>query len=241
MTWEKFDNDMSIPKNIRDTINFSFDRNKQFNIHTIASDGYYQWFILDQKIWIKNLYKKYLKCKNMSQVREILFYLIIIVHGIETQHYFHIKSKGKEYAHILNDFRDMFDDIEEYVENIDHNFISSDAFVTRWDLTSKIELVDINDTPWSIRCSSDITLKHILYSIISTLMYKIDLVSDDFHSSNGISDCVIINTNFINFMKGIEISYQFNLSTNVIEKIINILYKNSTTDKIPLENTNVLE
>lgn len=233
MTWKNFDNDKNIPKNIRNMINKSFNRNKRFNAHIVACDGYYQWFILDQKKWIKNLYTKYHNCRNLSHIRKILFYLMIIVHGIETQHYFHIKSKGIKYAHILNDFREMFDDIEKYVNNIDHRFVikSSDAVINRWNMTCKIDMIDDNGIIWSLRCSSDITLKHLIYSIVTTLMHRIDLIDDNFRSSDGTDRRITFNTNFVNFVKGNEIGYKFKFDTKDVGRIIDIFHKKINADK----------
>lgn len=243
MTWLKFDNDANILKPIKDSINKVFDRNKEFNSHIIAPNGYYQLFILNQKTWIKTLYQKYIHCKNTSQIRELLFYLMVIMHGINTQHYYHIKSKGKKYNHILIDFKELFDELEEYVDDMNYNFTTINEIVQRWDIISKIDLIDENDELWNIRCSSEISLKHTLQSIISTLMYNTHLIDDDFKlnisnfvnstidsDSNPNSESIMIDINYLNFIKGEEISYTFNLSPYIIKKIVDILLVNNDND-----------
>ncbi len=220
MTWDKFNNDNRISKDIKDSISKSFDRTKPFNTHTIAVNGYYQWFILNQKIWIKNLYEKYLKCKNSSQIRELLFYLTVVLHGIDTQHYFHIKSKGKKYTHILEDYRDLFDEIEEYVETIDLDFISINEIVHKWGISSKLNLVDDNDKIWTVKCSNEITLKHILHSFINTLMYDGSILNEDFSFNESHS---IVDVRFINLIKGDEICFTFDLQNETIKRIIDII------------------
>ena len=272
MTWKSFDASGSIQSQIKESINKSFDRKKEFNTHIIAINGYYQHFILEQKIWIKNLYKKYLKCKNSSQIREILFYLMVIKHSIDTQHYFHIKSKGKKYEHILTDFKDLFDDIEQYVDETDHNFISNNHIVTRWNIISRVDMIDTKENVWTIKCSGEISLKHTLHSLISTLMYNTKLINDDFSidimlNSNSKSDSkstidtqsdiktkvkkirkskkniielikepepyLDIDINYINFIKGEEISYTYKISLDNIKKIISIINpvnNNQSTD-----------
>jgi hypothetical protein len=254
MTWKTFDASASIPSQIKESINKSFDRKKEFNTHIISINGYYQLFILGQKIWIKNLYKKYLKCKNSSQIREILFYLMVIKHSIDTQHYFHIKSKGKKYEHILIDFKDLFDDIEQYVDETEHNFISNNYVVTRWNIVSRVDMIDNKENVWTIKCSSEISLKHTLHSLISTLMYNTKLINDDFSIDTFVlsnidtktkkvkknkkdidinidiresEPCLDIDVNYINFIKGEEISYTYKLSLDNIKNIINIIQKNS--------------
>lgn len=222
MTWEKFDKDYSIPKIIRDTINRTFDRNKQFDSHHISPNGYYQWFILDQKIRIKNLYQKYMKCRNSSQIREILFHLLVVIHGIDTQHYFHIKSKGQKYKHILDDFKNLFDELEEYVDEMDHSFNMINDNVSKWGIISKIDMIDYYDKIWTIKCTNDISLKHTLQSIISFMLYDPLFPDHDFIPND---DLMEINVNYINFLKGEEITYQYNLSQLIIKKIIDIITK----------------
>lgn len=239
MTWEKFDTIRTLDPLIKQSINNAFDRNNSFNTHIISPNGYYQTFILGQKTWIKNLYKKYLKCKNTAQIREILFHLLVIKHSIETQHYFHIKSKGKKYEHILMDFKDMFDEIETYIDDMDYNFVKSNEIVERWELVSKIDLLDDNDKLWYIKCSNEISLKHTIQSVVSYLMYNTTLIDDVFqiinydtiNKSDDKTDQIDVIINYINFMKGEEISYVYKLKEDTIRNIIMILQRNITENK----------
>ena len=224
MTWGKFDECKTVPTHIKQGINVAFDRKKIFNTHIIIPNGYYQHFIIEQKIWIKNLYNKYTKCKDTSQIRELLFYLIVIKHSIDTQHYFHIKSKGKKFNHILSDFKNMFDEIETYVDNINHNFIIKNEFVERWDIIAFIDgSIDDSGKIWTIKCTNEISLKHTIYSIFVSLMYDTQNINEEFDIDNNNID---IDINFINFMKGYEICYNYKLSTHDIRKLINIMQKN---------------
>jgi len=225
MTWEKFDSMRNLDPLIRTAINHHFDRTKPFNSHIIAVNGYYQMFILAQKVWIKNIYKKYLKCKNTNQIREILFYLVVIKHSIETQHYYHIKSKGKKYQHILKDFKDMFDDIEAYIDDIDYNFVRIHEIVDRWGIIARLDLIDASNKLTSVKCSNDISLKHTISSIVSYLMYNVDIVDDNFEiiSYDTAQSTIDVVINFINLMKGEEISYIYYLNSDIIKKMFSIL------------------
>lgn len=222
-TWDKFDNAPNIPTNIRHEIDNKFDRNKSFDSHTIAVNGYYQWFILNQIKWISDLYRKYIKCKKSTQIRKLLFYLMIVIHGIKTQHYYHIKTKGKKYINILHDFNDMFVDIENYVETSDHNFVTNKMIIDRWNMVGYIDIVDDREHIWNIKCNTEITLKHTIIAILHTLMHNDKLINDDFNNSNKVID---LDINFINFLKGEEIVYSFSLTSAVIKNIIEILRKN---------------
>ncbi|VBB17969.1 ATP-dependent DNA helicase [Yasminevirus sp. GU-2018] len=255
MTWEKFDTMRNIDPFIKETINRAFNRNETFNSHIISPNGYYQTFILGQKMWIKNIYKKYLKCKNTTQIRELLFYLVVIKHSMDTQHYFHIKSKGKKYEHILTDFKEMLDEIEYYVDDIEYNFVTSHKNVERWGLVSRIDLVDDEDKNWYVKCSNDISLKHTIHAVVAHLMNDTHLIDDGFELidpiNNGVvkvdsdeeeDDCdrsvkldeeaVDIKVNFINFMKGEEITYKYTLTTTQIRRLIGILTDNTINNPI---------
>lgn len=237
MTWEQFNTIKNLDPLIKNAIIYNFDKTKPFNSHIIAVNGYYQSFILDQKIWIKNLYKKYIRCKNCAQIREILFYLIVIKHSIETQHYYHIKNKGQKYKHILTDFKDMFDEIEAYVDDLDYNFVKSHESIERWGLISRVDLISDDNKMWYIKCSNEISLKNTLMAIISYLMHNVDIIDENFSILNydgingdvekGTIDSIDIIINYINLMKGEEISYSYSLKPDDISKIINILQRHT--------------
>ena len=245
-SWEKFDADNTIQKDIKSNINSAFDRKKPFNTHVISHNSFYGLYILNQEKWIKNIYKKYLKCKNTTQIKEILFYLIVILHSIDTQHYYHIKSKGNKYSHLLNDFEEMFDDIEQYIDTTDNNFVQSSINLNRWGINSRADLLDDMNNIWSLKCTSDISLKHTLHSIVSSLMNKTEIIDDDFTintfepdfdcgagaDDNGLRtpDSITVDTNFINLLKGEEITYRYELSTDAVRQIIYILTKHLTNN-----------
>jgi hypothetical protein len=231
MTWLKFDYDNTIPQNIRDAINNSFDKTKEFKSHIVCPNGYYQHYIIGQKMWIKNLYKKYIKCNNSSQIREILFYLIVIKHSMDTQHYFHITSKGKKYEHILVDFKKMFDEIEEYVDNIEHKFITINEVVSKWNIVSNINMIDEYDQVWNVKCTGDISLKHTLHSLVTNLLYDTNrIINEDFSINN--NDAISMSINFINFLKGDEICYSYKLTSGSIKRIIEILMNSRIEKKL---------
>jgi hypothetical protein len=228
MSWEKFIANNTIPQNIKYAILNKFDRSKPFDSHIISTNGYYQTFILGQRTWIKNLYKNYIRCKNSKQIRENLFYLMVVKHSIDTQHYFHIKSKGIKYEHILKDFKGLFDDIEEYIDKKDHNFVSANQNIERWGLLSRTDLIDDSHNAWSIKCTNDISLKHTLVSLITQLIRDCENIDENFDliNLNDENKMISIKTNYINFLKGEEISYIFKLTKEAVRCIITILQNN---------------
>jgi Mimiviridae putative ATP-dependent DNA helicase len=259
MTWDRFDR-TNMDQNIRSFINLNFKRDKNFDSHTIAINGYYELFILGQKKWIRNLYKKYLRCQNSKQMRDILFYLTVILHSVHTHHYFHIKSKGKAYKGIMTDFVDMYDELETYVEEMEHDFSSSAVPVSRWGLIASLDILDSNNRIWITKCTSDISLKNVIFSIALNLMHDTDLITDDF-TINEIARFrdpvnkidldkevehreeidldqldmkeakVKIRTSFLNFLRGEELEYEFELSSDDIRRIVTILIENMGGEK----------
>jgi hypothetical protein len=133
----------------------------------------------------------------------------------------------------------MFNEIEEYVDDITHNFVSSHEIVLRWDMVSRVDLIDDHDQMWTIKCSGEISLKHTLQTIFSTLMYNTKMINDDFtldlHNTDdekeNIEKIINLDVNYINFMKGEEISYNYKLSLDMIKKIVKILQKNFSLDQ----------
>jgi hypothetical protein len=237
MTWNKFDlinkynkdnkdnknnkeDDDELNQNMIDFINKHFDRSREFNSHTMAINNYYNLFILNQKQWITDVYNKYINCRNYRDMRNILFDLMILIHSMDTQHYFHITTKGVEYIDILNNFSNMYDEMEQYVLTTKHKFISSNVMVEGFDFIGKIDMMDDEDNIWEIKCISDISLKNIIKAIMLNILKNSDTLIYDIMENN--KEELIIKTNFINFLKGEEISYKFKLSQNTIKQILDI-------------------
>ncbi len=208
MTWEKFDNikDENL-KGIINLVNAKFDRSRDFDSHTMAINNYFTEYILGQRQWIKDVYKKYMECKNYKEMQKIVFDIIILIHSMDTQHYFHINSKGQEYINILNNFDEMYSEMESYVLETKRQFVSENVAVEGFDMIGKIDLIDDENKSWEIKCVTDISLKHIIKSIILHIM------------KNGVGS-TSIDINFINFLKGEEISYRFNLSAQTVNEIL---------------------
>lgn len=230
MTWEKFDAESEILKQNNDFgeqivkyIDKNFDRNFPFSNHTIINDGYYSWFIISKRKWIKKIYEKYLKCKDTKKIRRLLFFIMIVVYTFDTQHYFHVTSKGKKFKGLLKNFSDMFDNMKNYTINNDFDILNYSFPVSRWGIVGEIDFIDINKEIWEIKATSDITLKHILQILMYNLMYKVTDITDN----------VNIKLNFLNLLRGEKIIYDLNLSKDRIHQIKDIFVN---TGKINIQN-----
>ena len=209
MTWDKFTKDKTINEDIKYNIMSNFNKDIEFNKHVVAESGYYQLYILEQKEWISKLYTSYKKINDTIKLREIIFYLCVITYSIKTQHYYHIKSKGAKFKNIINEQKSFFDDIDNYVFNLKHNFIANNISINKFDINANINLLDDDNNLWFIRCANEISLKQIIYSIITHYLY------------NEEENNKIIKLNYINLIKGVEITYAYNIKN--IKEIMKIL------------------
>lgn len=230
MSWETFDqlDPKAISQDIKTFIKQKFDRTKKFDSHTIALNGYYEMYILEQKKWIADLYNKYRRCQNTAQLRDIVFYLTVVMHAVHTHHYFHIKSKGRAFKSILTDFKPLFQDLEAYAASSvsTHGFVSSHTVLCRYGLTSNIDTVSSDGKIWITKCTADISLKNIIHGIALNVMNRSHSGSDDDGDDIRCIGDMSITTNFINLLKGEELVYTFDLKDDTIRSIIDILIEN---------------
>ena len=216
MTWEKFDQlKNEIDTNIIENINLKFNREIEFKNHTIVTDKYFNSSIILNNQLIKKNYNNYLKCNDIKKIRKYLFYIIIILYSINTQHYFHVKSNGKKFKNNLKKFNNLFNKIYNFAKTTDIKFTDFNIIIDKYGIHSDIEYIESGDAIWKIKSSSEITLKHIINLLITNILYH------DYSIKNN-----IINLNFINLLKGNIIKFKFNLTKDKIESLKNFFIKN---------------
>jgi len=216
MTWKLFDSEPIDPM-ISEFVNRNFDRNNKFSQHIIASNNYYSKFITDNRKWITDNYRKYIKTKDIRKLRNVLFNILVIQYSIDTQHYFHIINRGKKYKKILSTFSNMFDEMEKYVTDgclmIDgyEYMLSTD---TTW---SHIDIIDQNDQLWDITCSSEQSIKSIIRNIYQYVRYN--------HLDSNVDTNIIIPINQVNLLRGIEYRTELKIKKHNLNIIMQILTK----------------
>lgn len=210
MTWETYNN-MDISEDIRRYINNKFDRNKDFGSHIIAVNNYYKLYILNQKEWISSVYSEYKTCLDSKRLRILVFYLLVVSHSMDTHHYYHIKSRGKNFANILKDFSEMFNDTEDYVHNMSHVFTKTQYKITNERITSYIDYLDDKDNIWSVKSCQVITFKHKLYSLVNSILME----------------SPVYNIGFINLLTGEEMLYNYDLDSSQINRIFDLILNDS--------------
>jgi hypothetical protein len=221
-TWNKFDSEKStLDKVIVNTIEKKFSRDIELHQHTIVNDGYFKNFILSMSETIKINYDNYRDTTNTTKIRKYLFFLIVITYSLETQHYYHVTSKGKKFKNLLTSCSDLFDEIQSYAYKTDIDFCDNNIPVSKFGLIGEIDLIENKDDKkiiWEIKCVSDISLKHIVQVLMYNIMYN------DIYSNKNDHD---IHLNFINFLKGEMTNVSISLTSDEIDKLKNIFISGS--------------
>ena len=225
MTWEKYDMiKESLDPIVSTYVKENMKRSIDISSYTIINDGYYKWYILLRREWIKRVYNDYLTCVDVNKIHKYLFYVVVILYTFETQHYFHVREKGVKFSKMLKTFGDMFNEIKEYALTTEIEFVKTNVLTTHRGIIGEIDTIDSDDEIWEIKCVNDISLKHILQLLVYNVMYRYNEISKN--------DTNKIVLRYINFLKGEIISIPINLTKEKLDKLIKIMIQTSN-----LENT----
>lgn len=186
-----------------------FNKNIELNEHTIIKDPFYAKYIVKKKDWIQQIYSSYLEETNFEKIKILVFYLIVILHSIETQHYFHVKNKGKRFCNMFDIYSNLFNKMYVYVKNLNETYIANNIFISNYGLIGEIDLINLEDAYIEIKCVSHINLKHVLQLLMYNLM-RAD------------NNCTY-KLQFINFLRGEKVT--MNVESDKFEEIIDIFKK----------------
>jgi hypothetical protein len=168
---------------------------------------------------IKANYTKYLNTKNMKMLRTYLFHIIVLKYALETQHYFHIKMRGQKFKSILTDCSELFDHIEDFAVSTNLNFTNFNVPIENSVNKGEIDaLEDVNGKKyiWEFKCTSEISLKHILQVMMYNIMYnKLDCLTD--------GEIYDLTANFINLLKGEIVNVKIQLDRNKVNDILQLI------------------
>lgn len=236
MTWDYYDEIVdTLDKTIVDVINKKFNRDIEFNSHTIIINSYYSNFILKNRDRIKKIYEKYMKFTidkinnetDNDKIKKQLFEIIVFVYSLETEHYFHVMNKGKKFINLYKKCKSLFDNIKKYAFETKINIINTNVIIKKYInenmLISEFDFIEYNNKHdkhnkhnekilWNITTAQNIMLKHILQLLMCNIIYK----QIDYNNTN-----YEIKLNFLNLLKGDII--KINLKLNNIKDIIDII------------------
>ena len=214
LSWESFDKEKKdMDKIIAETVEKKFSRDIELCKHTIVNDGYFKSFILSISDEIKENYLKYLKSNDTDKIRKYLFNINVITYALDTQHYFHALNRGNKFRYLLDDCKILFNRIDKFTSTTKQKFGENNVVISKWRLVGEIDLIENADDKkilWEIKCISDISLKHIL----QTLMYSII-----YHNLDEIQTIKSIDVNFINLLRGEMINVNIPTTAKKIKRI----------------------
>ena len=212
MTWNIFNNikntlDTEIVKEVEN----KFDQKIDFRNHTLISDNYFNLSIMKNNNLIKIIYDKYLDCTDIKKIRKYLFDIVVIIYSLNTQHYFHVTNNGKKFKNGFDRFTDIYDSMYNYIKKLDIKFDKIDLNMEKKNIKFYIDYIEVNkkNTLVKVKASSEITLKDVLYALVSNILYF------DYTKNKN-----TINLKFINILKGEIVDFKFILSINKINTII---------------------
>jgi hypothetical protein len=193
-----------------------FNKKIELNEHAIISDPFYAKYIMKKKDWIQEKYNKYLEETDFEEIKILVFHLIVILHSIETQHYFHVKNKGKQFYGMFDIYYGLFNKMNKYIKNLKETYIANNIFISNYGLIGEIDLINLDDEYIEIKCVSQINLKHVL----QLLMYNLMRSDIDDKNNNNIK---IFKLQFMNFLRGEKVI--MNIESDKFGELIEIFKK----------------
>ena len=208
-------NNGRIDKDIADFVEKKFDRACDFQKHLLVTDPYFNISIIKKIPWLKKKYESYISSTNFTQLKKDIFYIILVLHSIDSHHYFHVDNKGTNFKHILETYDDLFNLIFNYVKKSRDVFDCNNGYIHNFELKGEVDLIDKNGDYIEIKCVKDIGLKHILQLLVYNIM-KLDEIKKDIKYK--------FNLRFFNFFKGEEV--KIDIETDKVNEIIDIFKNN---------------
>lgn len=185
--------------------NFSF---KNYNF--ILNNKYYDEFVISELENIKKNYNSYIECVDFNKLKKLQFFCEVFTHSIKSHHYYHIKNKGRQFKKLLNLYNEMFDQIKNYVDSIDLNFVAFNNYIEEYNLVGEIDIIDEFEELWEIKVVKNLSLKNILQLLMYNLMYYSYKQQNSFR------------LNFFNFLKGEKIHINIDIDDDKIKRILEI-------------------
>ena len=164
---------------------------------------------MKKKDSIQKIYKEYLEETDFEQIKILVFHLIVILHSIETQHYFHVKNKGKQFCKMFDIYSSLFNKMYKHIKNLKETYVANNIYISNYGLIGEIDLINVDDEYIEIKCVSQINLKHVLQLLMYNLMRENNKKN--------------YRLKFMNFLRGEKIV--MNIESDKFDEIIEIFKK----------------
>lgn len=216
MNWTTYELEKSkIDKDIIDFVERKFDKNCSFNKHLLVNDPYFSISIIKRIDLIKKNYELYLSSNNFKDLKKYIFNIILVLHSIDTYHYFHIENNGRKFKEILEVYDDLYELIYKFVKKTKEIYECNNGYIYNHELKGEVDLIDSNGDYIEIKCVKDIGLKHVLQLLIYNIMRLYEIKKDTMYN---------FSLRFFNFYKGEEVLIEIN--TDKVNEIIDIFRNN---------------
>lgn len=166
--WNKFDDEVSkskISSRIAEFIDNNFNRDIALSNNIISTGSYYSNYIINNREWIKKKYEGYLKATDSGSIIKGTFYTTLIKYALDTNHYYHITTKGKSYKPILRNIEAAADSILSFVEKLSIKPKGFDIEVQTDAGKEYIDIIDVDNQPYFIELDTSFSVKSIIRGI----------------------------------------------------------------------------
>jgi hypothetical protein len=127
--------------------------------------------------------------------------------------------KGKKFRNMLSDCSDLFDQIENFADKTLLNFtdfnIPIENSINKGEIDA-FEEIDGKKYIWEFKCTSEISLKHVLQVMMYNILYnKLDCLEEN--------ETYDLFVNFINFLKGEVVNIIIKLDKEKVSTILQLI------------------
>jgi hypothetical protein len=200
---------ISIDADIKAFIIKNYNKNIPINEHTIINNSHLHNILVEQKDYLQKNYEKYMKCKNIHKIHSSLFNIVVIIYAIQTQHYYHITTKGNYLNKLVKGHEHISDNIIKYLDSSKATAEYINENILHDGIKMNIKFIDSDNSILEIK-NSNISLKHIIYTTICHIIYN--------ENQNQNKP---IEFKYLNLLKGSITSYNFTLDNDKHECIKN--------------------
>lgn len=225
ISWDKYDEEKKklhfTIRNIIDKLN----RSIPLSDYNFTNDNFYAEMVTHSSAPIKEHYEKYLNGNGWDdQMLDTVFMLMVTSHAVETAHYFHINTKGEKYRSLTVDYKQMFEDMWQFVHDMSFDFLKLfNVPIIRYHMEGEIDIVDVFGKVHEIKCTQNINLTHKLQVLIYNCLWFGDTIMTDCEVDQSL--CRQITLSFYNFLEGRRYIYTLEISLKDLEYVIKTFQK----------------
>lgn len=228
ISWEIFEKDKYIlPYELRTYMEKNLDKTKNLSCYLFFNNKFME-IIEKNKHHIQNAYDRYLNpiVYNYSYKKIIddFFYLILVRYAYNINHYTYIDYTDTDKKFILNNYKELFDDMHFYIKHFQLNKIEFKPYV-EYDkllIQGEIDLIEHHNDPncknkftiVEIKCCSEISMKHYLQLLLYNFCYCY---------MNKINENLGGGFKIINLLTGTEHLIYVMVSSSNMFKILNMI------------------